>query len=126
MKYPMLTKVLAEANQVDAGWKENLSALLITLFTLPSFAGTKDLHNAVQGLDGKKIGSVKIEVKKNSGGVLYLKIGDFSIRGTAVGFRGNVRTDLSVYGPNDPSNSKGYEEAKFLMEKISEADELRE
>lgn len=133
MKYPMLTKILAEhrsqaASEIaEAGWKQNLMAVLISLFSIPSFAGTKDLHKALKGLDGLKVGEVKVQVKKNQSGQIDIKVGDFAIRGYAVGGTGNALVNLSIYGPKDKDVEElnGYEEAKFLMNKIVHSDELR-
>lgn len=124
IKYPMLSKVLA-AEEVEAGWKESLLGILLSLgIGSTSFANTNDFHKALKGLDHKKIGAVQIEVLKNSGGYVDVKVGDYSVRGTAVGAQGNVSADLSVYGPKD-GGGKGYQEANFLMEKMSESEELR-
>lgn len=125
-KYPILSKILSEAETVEAGWKQTLIGLLLSLGFSDAFANTNDLHQAIKGLNGKKIGSVQMQVLKNAGGRLDIKVGDFHVEGIATGWKAgdfaSKKVDLNVTGPE--AGGKGLEEAKFLMNKIIDSSEL--
>jgi hypothetical protein len=120
-----ITKLVIAEFRKEEGWKENILSLLLSLgISSGAMADTDDMHKALQGLNHKPIGSVKIEVVKNSGGKIDIKLGEVHIKGFALGTAGNTLSDLEIVGPKGSDTPKGLAEAKFLMKSIQESDEL--
>ena len=123
IKYPVLESILAKqilsSHEVEASWKTKLMSLLLALgFSGQAWGNTEDFHNAIDGLNNQRIGSVKIQVKQNQGGHINVKVGDFTIKGLAYGGGGNEHLDMGVYGPKE--GGQGLEEAQFLFKKMME------
>jgi hypothetical protein len=107
-------KVSVLAVVVEAGWKESLLGVIMTLgLASPSFANTASFHKALENLNSLG-GPVPIKVVQNSNSFVNIKVGDYSIKGRAVGGGGFSHLDLGIYGPKD--GGTGYEQAKVILD----------